>query len=171
MEKSKKELRADLVAALRSGDYKQAKGILCRIDQTDQGVSLSFCCLGVASILVKEPIPLKDLPPDWQGDQWNGGRVHVWKDGSGFMANVLPKDIKDAYGFKSLSGDFKITQTLKEKFPRLQELTAQQVYTSWDDNGNPLLVGSLTTLNDSCGWSFKEIADLIEFEPEGMFID
>lgn len=35
------------VAALRSGDYEQARGALCALD-SDSGAVVGYCCLGVA---------------------------------------------------------------------------------------------------------------------------
>lgn len=46
--KTKEELRADWIAALRSGEYEQGRGNLIRKD----GEKSLYCCLGVAGRLI-----------------------------------------------------------------------------------------------------------------------
>lgn len=47
MSTEKPELLVKWLKALRSGEYKQARGVMCRSSTTKPGGSLSFCCLGV----------------------------------------------------------------------------------------------------------------------------
>lgn len=49
------EVKARWVAALQSGKYKQAKGVLRQIDEA--GNTLGFCCLGVLCNLHAESHP------------------------------------------------------------------------------------------------------------------
>jgi hypothetical protein len=69
--------RAQLVAALRSGDYAQAFGTLRRstVNESGHGVTLSHCCLGVVETLrgcVWSYVPVGDdgqqVENPWQAD-------------------------------------------------------------------------------------------------------
>lgn len=75
------ELKAQWVAALRSGEYKQGHGEL----RTNGGTR--YCCLGV----------LTDLHPEFAtptGDDDDGYR---YPDGNGFFNDVLSVDLAHAY--------------------------------------------------------------------------
>jgi hypothetical protein len=78
------ERKAELVAALRSGKYKQGRGYL----KSQNG----FCCLGVACDLYGK------------GDGWK----HYGND-NGFafegMISALPDTVKDYFGFSGGFGD------------------------------------------------------------------
>lgn len=155
---AKKARRKVLVAALRSGEYVQAKGALCQIDFKTK--KEGYCCLGVASVLVR--------PADGEATICCSSRKY-WRDVA--YQNIsnelnMTTDIRDAYGFTAQSGSFKYTSAIIEKFPRLAD-AAKLPYHFFVDESRI----HLTTLNDTLNWSFKEIADLIEFEPEGMFTD
>ena len=98
------------VDALRSGDYKQAKGRLeCHG---------SYCCLGVACLVAEQ----HGVPVRREGMSLYGGRL--WDQ----------KPVKECIGFL-------------------------------DENA------ILITANDRDGWSFSEIADLIESNPPGLFVE
>lgn len=84
--------RAELVAALRSGKYKQGRGHL----RGDDG----FCCLGVACDVSKLG--------EWaQPDYGPGALVPHWlyatKSGEEGAA-ALPSDVADYYGFRRTDG-------------------------------------------------------------------
>ena len=128
-----------LVEALRSGEYQQTKYRL----RDENG----FCCLGVAcDVYAKET---------GKGKWHTGSSDYYFKidedeyeeDGS-----RLPYSVQIWLGFSSVRGG----RSLKNK-----------------SLGNFVMPyggysSSLTRLNDS-GSTFSEIADIIEFEPEGLF--
>lgn len=105
------------IAALRSGEYKQAKKHL----RTEEG----FCCLGVlCDIYAKEGL-----------GQWN--------EDFGRDDNSPPELVLEWVGLKNCEG----------RYHRNDETTTY-----------------LTVDNDSRGKTFSEIADIIELEPEGLFV-
>jgi hypothetical protein len=77
------ERKAELVAALRSGDYKQGKTYLKKGDE--------FCCLGVAC----------DLYAKKGYGNWIGNNVGFFLARSG----SLPDDVQKYYGFTQGLGD------------------------------------------------------------------
>lgn len=165
---SKKELRANLVAALRSGHYQQARGKLCTVlDARDPArVIWGYCCLGIASVLVEEPLSEDDARKRGEGMAHGYQNTKFWQenysDSGGdytfLQGSLLPRHIQNKYGFSASTGAFYVTEEAKAKFPRLNSFVTG-------------CTSALTTLNDAEGWSLKEIADLIEFEPKGMFTD
>lgn len=114
-----KQHRAELVAALRSGKYRQIESALSR--------NGGFCCLGVAC----------DLIPD---GRWEGEGYATFHDPEERKANLtLTPYVMAYYGFRGDNGGY---------------------YGGYSH--------SLSNHNDR-GWTFDQIADLIESEPEGMF--
>lgn len=73
--------RKDWIAALRSGQYDQARNFLCRLGE--DGKPTGFCCLGVASELAQ--VPSDDLP-----------QVRLY-GGSG-SDQVLPLEVREWLG-------------------------------------------------------------------------
>ena len=112
------------VAALRSGKYKQGRGVLCRNGQ--------YCCLGVACEVAEENgVPLivrveEDFTISFDGKTRN-----------------LPEGVQSWLG--------------------LQNSVGGMVARNRDEH-------SLTQMNDSAYFSFDQIADIIESEPEGLFV-
>lgn len=77
------------LAALRSGEYQQGKGQLCR-EQDDSDPK--FCCLGVACMLfMKES--------SWKR---NGSQKDMWLCAG--LAGTAPKKVVEALGLKSSEG-------------------------------------------------------------------
>ena len=120
----KKEIADIWVAALRSGEYLQGKGMLevFEADQDDRIVS-KFCCLGVLSKLADK------------------AGVPVTKDsGSGRIQGAyIDPDVRDWAGMIHCTGDF-----------------------TGDTISRDAILYSLPTLNDKRGYTFDEIADVIE---------
>jgi hypothetical protein len=108
------EFAKEWVKALRSGKYKQTKGVLYEADRN------AFCCLGVAC-------DISGLPPE----EWHGSDY-----------TVLPQEVKQSLNLSSNYGRF-----------------FDGDYTS------------LVKCNDALGYSFDQIADIIESEPKGLFND
>lgn len=118
-----------VVAALRSGEYHQAKVSL----HSYQG----WCCLGVICDLYAQEHPIDRRI-------YHYGCDGCWVEIFGQRESIaLPDEVQKWIGFRTSAG-------------------------TWDDNG---LKASLVGLNDGTpSWTFDQIADFIESEPEGLFI-
>jgi hypothetical protein len=149
--KTTKELRADLCAALRSGLFEQGKGYLSFRNRENGPTKM--CCLGVACTLVQAPTKKSFQLCETL-------YVDIWGE---FKSESLPQDIMEAYGFRTAHGQFTVTSELEKKFPQLQK----NAFIGSEGKRQ----AALTELNDSFDWTFKQIADLIEAEPEGLFVD
>jgi hypothetical protein len=115
------------VAALRSGEYRQAQQVLRKENK--------FCCLGVAC----------DLYGKEHGIEWKKvGDAYYFLD----EKMVLPKSVKEWLGTLT-SGTFFEDKSVPEK-DRYRHT-------------------QLSSKNDRDS-SFAEIADIIESEPEGLFV-
>jgi hypothetical protein len=134
------EHRKVWVAALRSGEYKQGRNRLRNEDDT-------FCCLGVACDLAIKA-GLENL--QWGGPNTAdpGGwvrsyRIEILDDlGMRFGGTMyLPTLVRDWLGLQHQAGEFEELETGTVK--------------------------SLAALNDK-GYTFEEIADLIETAPKGL---
>lgn len=128
------ERKAMLLTALRSGKYDQAKSLLRR--ENIDG-TFSYCCLGVAC-------DISGLA-EWE----RLGSAGIYQGQSGFPDQGL----LEWYGFPAarLHTEAPITDSLREKFGHLSS--------SWYLSRRL----ELTELNDCYGWTFDEIADLIEY--------
>jgi hypothetical protein len=141
LEEQKKH-RAELVAALRSGKYKQGRH---RLRDGSDG----YCCLGVACDVAYP-------------DMWNGN-VHI---AGSMSSSSLTAGVQAYYGFRTPNAGF--TYPLQDQMgypvgwcdslvscndgiPK----TVEGKYTRWDDDQMP----------------FNHIADLIEYEMPDMFED
>ena len=120
-----REHRKSLVAALRSGEYRQTTGQL-RVLQPDGDIS--FCCLGVACEISELGV--------WDG-KW-------YTIGEQVNSLHLPGAIVRYYGFVKQNGKF--------------------VVPGKEDTSD-----TLTDLNDVYSFTFSQIADIIEYEPEELF--
>jgi hypothetical protein len=126
------EIKAKWIAALRSGQYEQARGGLQRYlyRDTETGrIDCGFCCLGV----------LCDLASHQGVCFWYGHDAAVTRDGEVCTnADSLPKEVMEWAG-------------LEESDP--------EVPFPVDDEGQ---VRSLAALNDTYKLNFHRIADIIE---------
>lgn len=77
--KAQRALRADWIAALRSGEYAQTTGVLMK-----RGVGAGFCCLGVACDIV-DP------------DRWESGGAALGIHWDGAFTN-LHDEVRGALG-------------------------------------------------------------------------
>lgn len=114
------------VEALRSGEYKQARGALTRKRNGD----VSHCCLGVACDLYAKENEL-DIE---EAKRTSEGVVISYGGTTGY----LPERVREWLGLRDFCGAFDA-------------------------------INSLASRNDS-GATFNEIANIIESEPEGLFI-
>lgn len=130
-----------LVAALRSGKYVQGKRSLK--NKTSDGV-IRHCCLGVAcEIAIEEGV----ISPPVESTPYSGNPDYVVyifdNEDMPKESNVLPHKVQAWLGFAHLNGQF----------------VAEWNQPQW-----------LTALNDR-GTSFEEIANIIESEPKGLFVE
>jgi hypothetical protein len=147
-----KRRRAALIKALLSGDLKQDTGHL----HTQNG----YCGLGVACAIAREPLGLKT---SLQFAFTKPGVYYVMyshadtDDGVCEDATMtrLPAAVEQYFGFHTEGGDFRDAKGSPVDSP--PSLSGK--------NG----ASSLIVLNDSNGWTFAEIADLIEKQPGLMF--
>jgi hypothetical protein len=118
------------IVALRSGEYKQVKGVLTRIGLTGQ--IEGHCCLGVAcEVALANNVKIKKTT--------NPMSSKVFYDNEG---SYLPETVKVWLGISHKTGAY------------------------LDKSGCP---EDLALQNDM-GLSFEKIADLIESEPQGLFL-
>jgi hypothetical protein len=128
------ELKAQWIAALRSGEYEQGSWQL-RYGSPDEG--LNHCCLGVLCDVVAP-------------DNWNDN--NEW-------TSIVEEDI---IGTSVLPGLF--AEQVLGKFwsdePSGIEINSNGTLPFTDRDGFPV---SLTSLNDSGWFTFDQIADVIEW--------
>lgn len=139
------------VAALRSGNYQQGQRVL-------RDENNGYCCLGVLCDLVKDEVGLKwgepqSRAPDLVVERKPGVYPikSVMEGDTCLNAAVLPDIVMRELGFKTKMGQFKFSDELFERFPKLKD--------RWVLTG--VYNASLAALNDN-GWTFEEIADLLE---------
>jgi len=137
----KPEIKAQWVAALRSGEYKQYRGVLTRTD--DKGKPVAHCCLGVLCDLAVKAGVAAATPAE-------GRCVKVYHPvGTSYTASYYKDGIPFAVADDALLPQVVVDWAgLPSSTPMVNYLAKSQSY-------------ALTALNDH-GTSFKEIADLIE---------
>jgi hypothetical protein len=134
-----KEKAMELVAALRSGKYKQT-GSRLRLRRLSPNGD-SFCCLGVACDLVNAPYKM-------DGIRYRYSRYLPTMMGTNddYTESFLPESVQKQYGFSSFVGERKDRQDVR---------IAGGVYSS------------LAVANDD-GVPFSDIADYIEQNWEAL---
>ena len=138
------ELRERWVEALRSGKYEQIQSNL----RTNYG----YCCLGVlCDVIIKETEPEQG----WELDEGRSA-YHLF----GIHYGGLPTTYQQMMGLITDEGEIELNLIKNEATAmRLKDYVAGR-------SGQVIL----TVLNDSGGWSFEDIADLIENEPQAIFL-
>jgi hypothetical protein len=128
------------VAALRSGKYKQAVGVLT---QEADGEIIGHCCLGVACELAVEAGVVKrfERKEHYYRDVVYGPDEHCVE------RTVLPRLVAAWLGLREANASFP----------------------SRDPADKAAETEALTSMNDAQR-SFEEIADVIEQEPPGLFV-
>jgi hypothetical protein len=143
------EIKAQWIAALRSGDYQQGRATLAKAYAEGGKIVTKYCCLGVlCDVLTRNNFPglrLTDDPRPRIGIplKWSYDGVNDW---------VLPKDLNFALGLNESNPRIPLIQEIWDD-PRLD-------YVKSSSNEVPSSI-DLASLNDH-GFSFTEIADLIE---------
>lgn len=128
------------VAALRSGRYKQGRSVLCA--KTPNGEE-RWCCLGVACVLYNDAMERKGRPTLSFTELTDGICIeNHW--------GTLPNKVRDWLALTTRVGSF----------------TGPEARSVKDSIGDATLAG----LNDYLNYSFDQIADFIETEPEGLFL-
>lgn len=117
----KPEVKKEWLAALRSGDYKQTRGLLCNAKG-------EMCCLGVAFdvavdgewVAVENPDSHDDTAPNvwairYMATAWNGRKIWDKNDGS------LPPSILKRIGLTDLEQDklIELNDTERLSFKRI----------------------------------------------------
>lgn len=121
-------------AALRSGEYKQGRDSLRM--KSEQG-ALHFCCLGVLCDLVAKENP-----------------AVVWRDGWHAMSVVELRDPAQNYKPEERANMLQVP-------PAICDIVGMR-------SGDPIVdidaavPHSLSSLNDTCNYSFTDIADVID---------
>lgn len=151
------------VAALRSGKFPQGATYLRAKFENE----ILFCCLGVACEMIAgtEAWSLRA-----SGTHCVKRRLVDTFEILG-MSSTLPWLVQAALGLRDPQGMFSyvtgydrdFSDRLKEKNPATWEK-----FMAWREN-NPGHFLSLALLNDNLGFSFSEIADVIECRPRGLF--
>jgi hypothetical protein len=146
----KQDIKERWVAALRSGEYKQAEGYLSAITRHDDGSLkevVGHCCLGVlCEIAVADGII--------------GKRVYAGSDscmiyGSGSETGALPPQVQQWAGLESADPNITYTHTCDEE--------CDEMCTDAHDLGDGQEYNrSLSNLNDDLKLDFNQIAGLIE---------
>lgn len=146
---TKNELLTEWVAALRSGEYAQGRGYLHRIEDN------TYCCLGVVcDLLAKKGILSTEVD---QSTDVEGGvstthyvtRFYNDKDPVG-SNSVLPEAVS------------RILDWVETKDDGTELFTDDPEFTVALPDKNPPRRVSASTLNDVHGFTFPQIADLIE---------
>lgn len=155
------------IAALRSGDYPQARGALQRVQMSEVGPA-GYCCLGVGAVVARKEwgVELPTYGSEY-ADVGLQGRLRGLSLMEGYGA------VKEAYGIKSDAGDVLIT---KDNYMALRDGMAdpEKMDTVWQmscvkghrgANVHTTVTGirvSLTDLNDVHGFTFEDIAHVLE---------
>jgi hypothetical protein len=132
------------VAALRSGRFKQARGGLC--------IDGKYCCLGVAYRVYAEENEHVPFTEDigYIDDPFTGTKgVCSTFSGDSETSCILLPSVRDWLGLRTTVGKF--------YNPGLPWFKSRN--NNW----------SLVQENDTAKASFRQIASLIESEPEGLF--
>lgn len=149
----------DWIADLRSGKYKQWKGML--------ECSAGYCCLGVLAANLEVEGVVRQV-----NDDCVAYYEHELDHNSGVVlsSEVLPQQMATAVGLRSLLGAFYIRRLDPEVYARvldsLDEHRLGDVKHAYDTDSTI----SLAALNDY-GVPFEVIADVIEARPERLFVD
>lgn len=135
------EVKAKWVAALRSGEYHQGTGYLgSKIDQDENGEPvIGYCCLGVlCEVAVAEGII---EPPEYDPISENltySGYEHV----------ELTPTVRDWAGLETLDPEVRTPEGAKDS--------------AFHRQANQPGRTTLASLNDADGFTFAQIADVIE---------
>lgn len=143
------ERKAEWVAALRSGEYQQARGALARKD--DENGTVRYCCLGVACDLAAKAgiIGEPQTESDFEDDKL--AFTYEYETGHGRVRETatLPRPVRTWLGLDGLGSD--------AHNPMVQfQFDTEEQHARY-----PLGQATLAEINDE-GYDFNKIADLIE---------
>lgn len=130
------DVKAQWIAALRSGDYKQGQGALRRRENT-------FCCLGV---LMDLAVKANVVP---EGKLW--GNLYFYDSGSD------REDVEVGNSGALLTDPVSI-------WADVSPAGALPTVVGWTEEDYVRKATSLMALNDDAGYTFKQIADVIEMQ-------
>lgn len=134
-------VKREWVAELRSGKWAQGRERLNRGGETKDGGT--HCCLGVLSeIAVREGVIEKRLDSGCSGYSYGTWSSQDMYRTSDVEENYLPKAVQEWAGLDDLN-------------PRVK--WDGRVDSDWDDD-----LTTLAKYNDNGGYSFEDIADMVE---------
>lgn len=131
------EHRAELVADLRTEGLLQVTGSLRLPKAVGFRETDGFCCLGRGCEVAAKQGVTKRNP---YGDGYSTEEFAVEDESISYDNGYLPNEVREFYGFSEKNGRLRTPVT--------------------DAEGRTAF--NLTDLNDALGWSFSQIADLIE---------
>lgn len=143
----KPEIKALWIDALNSGEYSQARGTLRELDRATGNV-VGYCCLGVLTDLAEKAGVVKAKPREAENQTCTyyipaNGSEGMYGENSG-----LSHEVREWAGMDSASGGFSGSIRV-EKTGFYGELIAEEMT-------------SLIALNDSGGYTFAQIAEVID---------
>ena len=148
MKLTHEEARAEWRKALRSDEFVQGKGYLTQVE----GDKLCCCCLGVACEIMRriegDDVLERTADKTVSYDKETGldKELHIYRYGNGYRESAFaPRPVMEWLGLNTDTGDF------NESISDVPSET------------------NLVELNDSGKYSFSDIADVIERNPEGLW--
>lgn len=134
--------------ALESGEYKQGRALLYKVDQDDDKY---FCCLGVACEIFKNDVGLEINKQVFDNKIYHG---YSYKSNLDSMFTIIPPTkVTDVLGLRGIQGE------------------------CFNEDGSENILKTLTVLNDGFPargtkqYSFKEIAEIIRKNPSAYFYE
>lgn len=167
-----------LAAALRSGEYEQATGTLCRqyVGADNVVQKRGHCCLGVgAEVALKVGLPAElnfrrvDFITTGVGDHARNNAVYAWDEGDEGDEEVeeeshMPRPVAVWYGFDSQNPQLTVSRELMEEWATSSHAARNHHASQYlhDDPDQLVFHIHAVDLNDDFQLDFSEIADAFE---------
>jgi hypothetical protein len=137
------------VHALRTTRRKQGTGMLHYIDQDVNGKKQHrYCCLGIAcEVAIKDGLNLEKVKIGGVDRDASIGYQAPANNNYAYSTSVLPEVVQQWYGVNALDPDLNVRDLPKAKGH------SYEFARGW---------ATASSLNDSGGWTFKQIADAFE---------
>jgi len=163
MSEETKKNRAAWCAALRSGDYSQTE---YRLEIIDAEGKSSFCCLGVCANIFHPETRTVSVVDDFalNGDKRKLTVATYGPAGPGTSYSLADAALRVDVGLQGPDGDFYSDETVRNLVSG--HVSKDVIAATLQDDQ----CTSLAFLNDH-GVPFSVIADIIEYEPRGLFDD
>lgn len=150
----KQEIAERLSAALRSGEFKQATGQLCKRSIT--GMVMGHCCLGVLSELAVQDGIVDTYNYDYAVRYASAEEM----ENDTYGESLPPASVGDWAGLikRDAYSDYTIFFDVSDHPKILADPKKDRTWYKFDDR----LIIPAHELNDEFGFTFEEIADLID---------